>query len=248
MSESADCPLPQDAAGALQQRVAALRSEGTWRGDPVRFRYLEGLAARLQGQPACVQRVLHERLQAAVTDFDARVEQRQQAARAQAESLITQHPAQAGALRRLQAAGDIVGMRRLLAAAQAKAACAPLLHLNESIRAARRGGDAAAGEPADANELASARRFRGSWDRHRSEQQVEQALARKPVQAGPLNSHVLVLQSLELMRELSPDYLRRFLAQVESLQWLEHSREVLAPVKQGKAKAAKAAKARRPKR
>jgi Protein of unknown function (DUF2894) len=72
---------------------------------------------------------------------------------------------------------------------------------------------------------------------------VEQALARKPAQAGPLNSHVLVLQALELMRELSPDYLRHFLAHVESLQWLERSRDVAAA-----AKAGKVAKARRQKR
>lgn len=243
MSETAAGPLPQDAGSALLQQLAALRSEGRWRSDPVRFRYLEALAEKLQGQPAPVQRLLQERLQAALADFAARSEQRQQAARAEAEGLIGRHPAQAGALRRLQAAGDVVAMRRLVAPAQAKAACAPLMHLNESVRAAGRRGDPAGADGPDANELASARRFRGSWDRQRSEQQVEQALARKPAQAGPLNSHVLVLQALELMRELSPDYLRHFLAHVESLQWLERSRDVAAA-----AKAGKVAKARRQKR
>jgi hypothetical protein len=50
---------------------------------------------------------------------------------------------------------------------------------------------------------------------------------RKPANAGPLNSHALVLQTLSLMRDLSPDYLRRFVAGVEALQWLERASEQL---------------------
>ncbi|QJW85699.1 DUF2894 domain-containing protein [Ramlibacter terrae] len=52
---------------------------------------------------------------------------------------------------------------------------------------------------------------------------VAEAVARRPAQAGPLNSHVLVLQTLGMMRELSPDYLRRFIEHVETLQWLEQA-------------------------
>lgn len=73
-------------------------------------------------------------------------------------------------------------------------------------------------------ELASARRFRRAWAANRAQDQVERAVARRPAQAGPLNSHALVLESLALMRELSPDYLRHFMAQVESLLWLERAR------------------------
>ena len=40
--------------------------------------------------------------------------------------------------------------------------------------------------------------------------------------------------ALARMRELSPDYLRRFLAYAESLQWLEQAREQL-PKPQAKA-------------
>ena len=72
---------------------------------------------------------------------------------------------------------------------------------------------------------ARARRFRQAWTRRRSLEQVQRAVARAPANAGPLNSHALVLQSLELMRELSPDYLRRFLVHVEALQWLDAARQ-----------------------
>jgi len=57
---------------------------------------------------------------------------------------------------------------------------------------------------------------------------VEQASQRAPDNAGPLNSHMLVLRTLGLMRELSPHYLRRFLSHTETLLWLD---QVQAPTK-----------------
>lgn len=83
----------------------------------------------------------------------------------------------------------------------------------------------------NADELRSARRFRVAWERTRSLDQVEHAVARGPAQAGPLNSHALVLRSLERLRELSPAYLRRFLGHVQTLQWLEDARTAAAPAK-----------------
>jgi hypothetical protein len=220
---------------SLQERIAALRSEGAWRCDPVRFCYLETLSQRMQGQPPAVQRLLEQRLQSALADFAGRVAQRQDAARSEAQALLAKHPAQAATLRRLQVAGEVVAMRRLVAGAQADAARAPLKHLNEYIRAA----SSAAPEDGAGRELASVRRFRSAWSASRSQEQLQQALARKPAQAGPLNSHVLVLQALELMGELSPDYLRHFLLHVESLQWLEQAREARTPAKAGKPKSAR---------
>jgi hypothetical protein len=70
-------------------------------------------------------------------------------------------------------------------------------------------------------ELASATRFRRVWSRTRAQDSVSQAAAQRPANAGPLNSHVLVLQAMDRMAQLSPDYLRRFVAHAESLLWLE---------------------------
>lgn len=96
---------------------------------------------------------------------------------------------------------------------------------------------ALAGEAIDPTELPSLRRFRTSWSRFAAEDQVAQAIGRSPDNAGPLNSHALVLRSLALMRELSPDYLRRFMAQLDSLLWLEDLAQ-----RPSSAKAAKPAK------
>lgn len=122
----------------------------------------------------------------------------------------------------------------------------PLADLNAYIRSAR----AAAADPLqpgemhDEEELRSVRRFRRMWGGVEALQQLAQAAERQPANAGPLNSHVLVLRSLALMRELSPEYLRRFLVQVEALQWLERAAEKLPrePAKGAAGKAAAAAK------
>lgn len=52
------------------------------------------------------------------------------------------------------------------------------------------------------------------------QQQFSQAMALAPQNAGPINSHRLVLRSLERMREISPAYLQRFMVHLDSLMAL----------------------------
>lgn len=96
-----------------------------------------------------------------------------------------------------------------------------LAELNHYLRSAAR----AAGDTSTAAvpELRSARRFAESWPRIRAEQRIGQALAQAPANAGPLNPHRLMLRSLEQLRDLSPDYLWRFLAHAETLLWIERA-------------------------
>jgi hypothetical protein len=92
----------------------------------------------------------------------------------------------------------------------------PLGQLNQHIASQVPG---TAGRP----ELRSAQAFRETWSRLCAEDEVVQAVQRGPENAGPLNSHMLVLRTLGLMRELSPDYLRRFMAHTDTLLWLEQA-------------------------
>lgn len=107
------------------------------------------------------------------------------------------------------------------------AACSPLVELNRTIHATASRGQAPGLAVSD--ELPSARRFRRAWLGIRTQEQVQQAVARKPAKAGPLNSHALVVESLAMMSRLSPDYLRRFVAHVQALQWLEQASAEDAP-------------------
>jgi len=82
---------------------------------------------------------------------------------------------------------------------------------------------------ADSPEMGSVIRFRRSWANGRAQERVEAAAASRPRNAGPLNSHMLVLQALDMMRALPGDYLRRFLTHVETLQWLETAQARATP-------------------
>ncbi len=129
---------------------------------------------------------------------------------------------------------------------QSHAGSSPLAQLNQYIRSAKAASlerSALLDETLDEHQLLSARRFRQAWEACRTHDDVEDAIARKPANAGPLNSHVLVLQALGMMQTLSPEYLRRFLAHVEALQWLE-----LAQAKYPRAQAAQAKASKAPRR
>lgn len=63
--------------------------------------------------------------------------------------------------------------------------------------------------------------FRQLWSTLRADSQLKQSVAHTPTDAGPLNSTALASRAIALMRELSPAYLRSFLAYVDDLAWLE---------------------------
>lgn len=204
-------PALRDGEESSLSALASLRKQGAQRLDPARFHYMEALARRLHGQPDAVRRILEGKLSDALKDYGERFRQAQ------------------------EAAGDYGGLRRLGAQAASRPACAPLAELNRYIQSLMRDGvDGRAGcglsnDGETRAEMKSLRRFREAWSRISAEDQVDQALGRGPENAGPLNSHMLVLRSLALMRKLSPDYLRRFLSQLDTLLWLDQASQRKQP-------------------
>lgn len=75
----------------------------------------------------------------------------------------------------------------------------------------------------DHADLKSLRYFRARWSKLSTDQSVAQSLATGPSNAGPLNSHSLILQSLTLMRDIAPEYLTRFMTYANALLWLEQA-------------------------
>lgn len=75
--------------------------------------------------------------------------------------------------------------------------------------------------------------FRHSLSRLGVQRQVRQALDQAPVNAGPINSHMLALRALQRMHELSPAYLHHFMTQVDSLMCLEAMEKAAPPPKKG---------------
>ena len=214
----AELPLAQDAAAGL----AMLAGEA--RFDPVRWHYLAALARRSQQHHGEVRRLLDGKLAAALAGYRQRFEQAQSEARLTVERLSERYPDAAGELQQLLAAGDFGALKRFAATLENRhSPLADLSHYlaQHSPPAASDGG--ALQTPGAPGELKAIRQFRKTWSALAVDKQLAQAIEQAPDNAGPLNSQRLVLRSLALMREISPDYLRRFMSYADALLWLDQA-------------------------
>ena len=204
-------PVPSDLPSleTLQAQLLALRECGMPQRDPLQWCYLHALCRRSQAAAPALQALLLARLAQAISQAQSR--------------LTTSSPDVA----RLVARPTQVGITRSPALA---APVSPLAELNHYLRAQQSGQAplAAAAAAGDVPDMKSVQRFRELWSHIAAEQQVSRALDHAPENAGPLNSQRLVSRSLELMRELAPDYLRRFVAYADTLLWLEQAQQQLA--------------------
>lgn len=181
--------------------LASLQQVGADRLDPMRWQQLQALARRLPSQPEPVRQLLHARLQEGLQALAQRV----------------------------QTQSAHIGVDTNLALPSKAASESPLRSLTTYLESLRT-QDAPSGLEVDAvdpAQMKSVRRFSEAWSKIAVQQQLDRAIGRAPEQAGPLNSHRLMLRSLTLMRDLSPDYLRRFLAQMETLLWLDQVNQSL---------------------
>lgn len=80
-------------------------------------------------------------------------------------------------------------------------------------------------------ELQSMKAFRESMKYFNIDKVIERAINDLPANPGPHNPHMLAIKSLTQMRELSPQYLRRFAAYIETLLWLEKNANKLSKPK-----------------
>ena len=177
----------------------ALRERGAQRIAPVRFRLAESLARRAEAHAGTARRVLDDKVAILLQTIAAVVAASQQAA----SGVVAPRP-------RRGALGE-------LADHAARQKSAPTLGPTTLSREAT--PDSAG---ADARTLQF---FKRTWSRLSADQRLAQSRASLPDNAGPLNSHHLVHRSLTLMRELSPQYLERFVGYIDALQWLEQANE-----------------------
>lgn len=224
--ESKDLPLAQSLG--VGEVLATLQQAGAAQFDAVHLHYLNLLAARCCGQSGAVKRVLETRLVQALSVFKARFEQAQTEARVTIEQTCVHYPDATADLHKRLAAGDIKGVRQAIAALKSNRSDSLLGRLvcdlaqrPAALADARfeRGFQLSAGlRP----ELKAARYFRETWSKLSVDKRVAQALTQAPKNAGPMNSHNLVLRSLALMRDISPDYLNHFTSYVDTLLCLDN--------------------------
>ncbi len=203
--------------------LAALRLAGAQRFDPVHMHYLQVLAKRTNAQQGGVKHLLEAKLLKAVATFKTRFKQAQTDASESVKLAAAQHPNAAVALQQRLADGDFKGIRQHIDALKKAAVSDPLGDLVRHITI--HSGHALAQDveislddrPRLRPELKTTQYFRATWSKLNSNKRVTQALAQAPKNAGPINAHSLVLRSLAVMREVSPDYLNRFTSYVDTL-------------------------------
>ena len=202
--------------------IATLRAAGAHRFDAVRFHYLEVLARRTSAHRGCIRSMLDARLAQALTAFQDRFGQAQRDTTEAIAQCVQDHPHAENELQQLLAAGDFTAVRRYIATLTAYKQSS----LDEMVRqleqhAPENGSVHQNGECVARPELKTLRDFRNTWSKLSIDKQMAQALEQAPANAGPINSHMLVLRSLALMREISPDYLNRFVSYADTLLCLD---------------------------
>jgi hypothetical protein len=240
--------VPQPGMDAL---LARLRDEGGERFDAAGWHYLATLAQRAAAHEGSVRRLLEAKLERAAAAFAGRFAQARDTEAELLAMACKQHPQAAAELQRLFADSDFKGLRHLRATLEARAQCATLAELVSHFEPAVA---SAPGQPpaqqaisraptaaAPTLELKTVRESRATWARMSVDRQLSLAMKQGPQNAGPINSHMLVLRSLTMMQDISPDYLSRFVSYVDTLLFLDPG-EMDVPVKRKKAVPSKAAK------
>ena len=211
-------------AADVDLQISALRLLGVDRFDPVRFHYLEALSQRVAAHQGRVKPILETRLASAMASLQQDFEQKRLQAKKAVDELSLAHPDAAAALRRQLDSGEVGGVMRSVAVHARPAQAASLRDLVRAL-AQQSSESVEVGLHVDASwrpELRTARHFRNTWSKLSVDRQLKKALGQAPKNAGPVNSHMLVLRSLAMMREISPDYLNRFMSYADALLCLEH--------------------------
>ena len=232
-----------DASLDFNTLIASLRTAGADRFDPVRLHYLEALAKRAGAHQGSTKRVLDAKLKLALAAFKERFDNARSDAGEIVDRALQQYPHAASDLQRLVDAGDFKGLQRFIASLKTNEHGASLGALVRQLEqhGPENPGVRLEGNAASRSELKTIRNFRNTWAKLSVDNQVAQALKQAPKNAGPINSHMLVLRSLALMRDISPDYLNRFMSYADTLLCLDQG-EKEKPVAPKKPQAARAAK------
>jgi hypothetical protein len=210
-----------DPSGLIQE-VAALRQLGADKFDPVSFYHLEVLARRTTSHQDPVKRILDDKLAQALVTV------RENFARAQVQSqqavgqVAHEFPDAKVELQRLHDGGDFAAVKQCISRLKSSVNGTPLGELTHRLLRHRRQDVVdPMGSTGIRPELKATQYFRQTWAKLSVNKRVAQALIQAPKDAGPINSHMLVLRSLALMRDISPDYLNRFTSYVDTLLCLD---------------------------
>lgn len=243
--------MGEAAIAQLDALLASMRDAGGERFDAAGWHYLETLARHAAEHEGTVRRMLEAKLERAMAAFADRFAQARSVAAELVATTGDEHPQAAADLQRLFERSDFQGLRHLRATLAAREQCAALTGLVSQLEPALAvaPGHAttfpASVRPAAVDsptlELKTVRESRATWARLSVDRQLSVAMQQAPRNAGPINSHMLVLRSLTMMQDISPDYLSCLVSYFDTLLALDPG-EKDVPVARKKASPSKAAK------
>lgn len=187
--------------GLQKIRQETLEQNGAAQLDPVNWHYIQVLTQRAQRQQGLAQHLLLDKLEKALSDLQAKLS---------------------------AAPKNALQKKQVLAPS-------PLAALLQEMLPKVTDSDAAQNTSGQVTKFSSTawraespriRQFRKQLQQISVQKQVSNAIAQAPQNAGPINSHMLILKSLSVMRDASPDYLNRFMGYVDTLLWLEVAESV----------------------
>lgn len=209
---------PEDRMAQVLARLERWRGAQQTDAQGTQWHYWFALAQRMVEAPLAVQRVLIAKLERGLDAME-------QPARVSVNAVDTDadracEPAVGDQAREPAAVTPTTGVTSRLAQLNQ--------HIEEASASPADASEVPSAVPSSAlRELKSVARFRETWALISAEAEVDLAAFRAPSNAGPLNAHRLVLQALGQMRDLSPDYLRHCLSQVDTLMWLDQAYSAL---------------------
>ncbi len=235
---------------ALGLRIELLEKQGADRFDPVLYRYITSLAQRAGEKHESVNRIIVKKVQSAIDDYQAKFERAREKTKKIVDRLSLTYPESADRLQTLFEKNDFEGVRqqqkklnhhecsRQLADLTNQLSLNHYLDTNHDNRLTlfermrqqekevlrsfshplTEEGETGSGYK---KELRSFVFFKEVLEKHHAEQLVNDAIIKRPENPGHLNRQMLATRCLAAMRELSPDYLNRFVAYIDTLLWLE---------------------------
>lgn len=191
----------------LHPKIDALRRCGADQLAPVRFRYLEALALRLQTRG--LQHTRHwQKLEQAIADYTAAHESSAELS----QVLETSPPSPLSTLLdKLNQAPDVL-------------ATAPQSTLERLVFGAQKDGTEASQHAAPANTqqpLKAMARVNAGRGEQALQERIRHAIEEVPQDAGPINAHRLVSRAMAEIQKLSPAYINRFVNYTDTLMALE---------------------------
>jgi len=217
---------------ALLEKIAALRAAGDDSFDPVRFRYIEALATRAQQASEPLNEQLTAKSHRALTDYrNARAAAQDLSAASDSAQVQPSAGCQSATVKALAELRQVLDLTQpqsvagALSLEQEMQAQESTLLQSEMYAASPKPSPSQSAEPETSagplKSLKASQTMRVHQQRRAVEKRVELAIAEGPESPGPLNPQMLAIKALTMMRELSPQYLNRYVSYLDTLFWVE---------------------------